>query len=233
MATLPKLSPRLQAVIGILENYASRYQGVWDCCCDHGYLGRHILSRALCDKVYFVDQLPHITAPLEVALKCSDDSRYSVITVDAGRLEIPQQGRQLLLILGVGGRAIVEILQQLRRRNPKQNLDFILCATNCVYDLRMYLRSPGWRLISEQIVTDRGREYELIQVSVSIEHIDNNITATGQMWDIDNSQHRRYQKRLLEHYHRQSRSDDGQRLQSIIKAYQRCFDSVNTSLAKG
>ncbi len=232
MAMLAKLSPRLQAVVDVLENHATRYQGVWDCCCDHGYLGGHIMSRELCDKVYFVDQLPHITASLEAALKRFGDSRYSVITADAGRLDIPEQGRHLLLILGVGGRAIVAILQQLQRCNPKQNFDFILCATNCVYDLRVYLRSLGWGLIREQIVTDRGREYELIQVSASIDHIGNNITTTGQMWDIDNSQHRRYQKRLLEHYYRQSRSDDGARLHAIIEAYQRCFASVNNSLVK-
>ncbi|PCJ46673.1 MAG: hypothetical protein COA99_02375, partial [Moraxellaceae bacterium] len=55
---------------------------------DHGYLGMGIVPAALCEKLIFVDQVPHIAQQLERQLLeqplLYPAHRYEVLTSDAG-----------------------------------------------------------------------------------------------------------------------------------------------------
>ncbi|WP_198595364.1 SAM-dependent methyltransferase, partial [Vibrio lentus] len=47
-----KLSNRLQTLHSLVSN---DYQHIWDCCCDHGFLGVQLLSDNKAPLIHFVD----------------------------------------------------------------------------------------------------------------------------------------------------------------------------------
>lgn len=191
----------------------------------------HILEQQRCGHLYFVDQLAHITTPLAQDLASRGYQHYSVLTADCGQLDLSADGRHLVIIAGVGGRALIEMLQSLQQRyaanatSTTSPLRFIVCATNYIYDLREYLVGNAYQLIGEEIVSDRGREYEVIEVELSQTPVTQSVSLIGAMWQSDNPQHQQYQQRLLGHYHRQAIQRDSPRLQRIITAYEHCFNA--------
>lgn len=42
----------------------SEYSHVWDCCCDHGFLGINLLARKAAPYIHFVDIVPELINPL-------------------------------------------------------------------------------------------------------------------------------------------------------------------------
>lgn len=227
MHTLPKLSPRLHAIFSLIQQVGP-VDYVWDGCCDHGYLGMHILDSKLSGHLFFVDQLEHIIAPLAAKLSHLGLQGYSLLTMDCGQLSLMQPGSRLVVIAGVGGRALVDMLRSLKQRHQGQRLQFIVCAANCVYELREYLAAECYSLLSEQIVSDRGRQYEVIHLGLNgcgheKESGEERVTAVGKMWQQGNKDHLAYQQRLLAHYQRQVLNSDSLWLQGIIAAYERCL----------
>ncbi|PUZ92809.1 SAM-dependent methyltransferase, partial [Vibrio vulnificus] len=60
-----KLSKRIQA---IAEMVNQEYDHIWDCCCDHGYLGFELLRRSPNTTVHFVDIVPTLTDKIDHTL---------------------------------------------------------------------------------------------------------------------------------------------------------------------
>ncbi|CAH0990065.1 hypothetical protein SIN8267_00148 [Sinobacterium norvegicum] len=221
----PKLTPRLAEIHRqLVDNQAQQqYHSVWDCCCDHGYLGFNLVASALFQRCYFVDQIPHITEELLTVLQRHGGDSYRVITADVGELHFDGSIKHCVIIAGVGGRAIIEMLQGIQKNNAAAELDFILCATNYVYDLRRYLGQQRMSLVEEVIVEDRGRQYECLYLRGTPVAGASIISPVGAMWQADNAMHRRYQAKLLKHYRQQQRSQDSESLRQTIVYYQHCF----------
>ncbi len=59
---LMKLSNRLQTLHSLVSN---DYQHIWDCCCDHGFLGVQLLSDNKAPQIHFVDIVPSLMNELE------------------------------------------------------------------------------------------------------------------------------------------------------------------------
>lgn len=61
-ACILKLNKRLKQ---IEQMVTSDYTHIWDCCCDHGFLGAALLSRQAAMNIHFVDIVPELMDKLE------------------------------------------------------------------------------------------------------------------------------------------------------------------------
>jgi tRNA (adenine22-N1)-methyltransferase len=236
----PKLTPRLAKIAQLLLAHQpqQRYHSVWDCCCDHGYLGFHLLASGLFQQSYFVDQIRHITDQVSQVLQRHGGDRYQVLTMDVADLLLDRDVKHCVIIAGVGGRAIIEMLAAMRSNNADLELDFILCATNYVYEMRDYLAQQSVQIIEQHIVEDRGRQYECLylrslgggahQYSAAEGGANDRSRSSriGDMWRLDDPVHQRYQAKLLKHYRQQLRSQDSAYLRQVVLDYQHCFDDA-------
>jgi tRNA (adenine22-N1)-methyltransferase len=219
------IGKRLEALFDLitLAHKKQPYDAIWDCCCDHGYLGLKILNQKLCSTLYFVDQVPHIMQQLTADLSHYPSDRYQTITADAGTLSLPINQRHLIILAGVGGERIIEIINNLNTHNEIQQIDYLLCPTTAQFDLREYLVTTDFKLVYEAIVSEKGHDYEilLIRHSLTAQNSDN-ITLIGQMWEANNPYHLRYRQKLIKHYQKQMQGErnKAQRAKKILDHYQ-------------
>jgi tRNA (adenine22-N1)-methyltransferase len=213
------------------------YHTIWDCCCDHGYLGIQILKHQLCEQLVFVDQVPHIIEQLQGQLEREPEvyspERYQAVSGDAGALVFDPAVTHLVILAGIGGEHIVDIMRDIAdntNNNAKAaRIDYLLCPTTTQFDLRQYLHAECYGLLQESIVSEKGRDYEVIHVRQPLSGLDTGsekpeqVSLTGRMWQPDHEHHQRYHKKLLQHYQRQMRGPKRERAESIVNHYQQCL----------
>ena len=189
------LSPRLNAILNLVTQIQMQnpYPRIWDCCCDHGYLGIKILSESLCDKLIFVDQLTHIMVDLSNRLAPFDTGHHELITVDAGKLQFDINMSHLVILAGVGGERIVEIISEMESNHPDVQLDYILCPSTRQAALRQYLAEQMFGLVHETIVCEKKRCYEVMYVKgkASANELAR-VSLKSDLWDMNNLDHKRY-----------------------------------------
>jgi tRNA (adenine22-N1)-methyltransferase len=201
-----KLSKRLSA---INECLTDPYDIIWDCCCDHGYLGISLLQRDAAKQVVFVDIVPKLMDKLSNKLTelnklqnlGNKKACYQVLCQDVGNIELHESANQVVIIAGIGGELLLSLLKKIVAGNSRRQLAtcrFILCPVHHTYALRVGIKRLGFGLLSEQIIVENKRYYEIINVSFNaLKHI----TGTGStMWDFTKVEHRQYQQQLLSHY---------------------------------
>lgn len=218
------LGARLQAILRVIKR-ERRYQNVWDCCCDHGYLGMRIIHEDLCDVLHFVDQVPHIMDHLSDQL--ADQSvkfpldKYTITTGDASELDFNFQQNHLVVLAGVSGQTVIDIMQGLQEKYPAgEPIDFLLCPTNGLYDVREYLATRSLSLRDEMIVTEKRRHYEVVYLrAASNEQSIESVSLTGKMWDTNNSEHTHYLEKLITHYQKTLKGDGGDKSRQILLRY--------------
>ncbi|WP_372762203.1 tRNA (adenine(22)-N(1))-methyltransferase TrmK [Pseudoalteromonas sp.] len=216
-----KLSKRLSAINNLITQ---PYDVIWDTCCDHGYLGMALLQRQAAKQVNFVDIVPALIDNLASRLAhlphATTTSAWQVICQHVGDIKLTASTRQLIVIAGVGGDLMLSLVQQIVANNlphKEQPLEFILCPVHHAYKLRSGLSQLGLGLLSEQIVTENQRFYEVLHVSFAA---DTAIHVCGSvMWDFSQTSHQQYVQRLLAHYTRM-RQQDQPYLQKVITDYQ-------------
>jgi len=199
MNPLPRLSPRLNAIYELIEELQqqSPYSCVWDCCCDHGYLGIKILANELCEKTVFVDQLTHLIEQLSIRLGTFDESRHELITADAGELNFNDKLRHLVLLAGVGGETSVEIVKAIEDRHPAVQIDYIFCPSTSQKALREYLTNNNFQQAFEDLVLDNKRYYEILYVKgKAIDNKQARVSLSCTLWNKDNSEHQHYLKKI-------------------------------------
>ncbi|MFC3152310.1 tRNA (adenine(22)-N(1))-methyltransferase [Litoribrevibacter euphylliae] len=231
-----KLSPRLQTIIDLVEQ---DYQHIWDTCCDHGLLGQALLADTSKESqssketdnrpvIHFVDVVPELMTQLETRLsdEANEFKKYWQIHCQSAAqlnlLEFPKECRHLIIIAGVGGDLMIEIIQGLLNsiRETKHseclgNITFLLCPVYHHYRVRTFLAEQGLGLETETLVEDKGRIYEIFRVSFSATHP---LSSTGdQMWDFSEPTHRRYLEQTIKHYRQVVRRHP--EAQQIIEAY--------------
>lgn len=214
-----KLSHRLEQINQMVTD---QYDHIWDCCCDHGFLGAALLQRGAADKVHFVDVVPSLTEALEVQLarflpdflKGHD---WQVHCIDVSTLRLPESsGRQLIIIAGVGGDLTLEMVQAITRTHPDRALEFMLCPVRQHYLLRQGMIALGYGLVDESLLRENKRFYEIIHVSSGS---DRAISPIGdRMWDLSRVLDREYLNRTIAHYERMDRNA-GQEAEQILTHY--------------
>lgn len=175
-----KLSKRLAAIDSLIGDHQNL---IWDCCCDHGYLGMALLKRNAAEKVIFVDIIADIMTALRAQLvhnsQLKSNSEWQVLCQDVGAIKLTQTKDQVVVIAGVGGELMLRLMQQIIANNTAQQIKsvrFILCPVHHTYLLRTGLKKLSLGLLSEQIICDKQRFYELIEVSFNSEKL---ISNTG------------------------------------------------------
>lgn len=156
-----KLSPRLKELSKMLP---ANIQEVWDICCDHGYLGRYLLTLTR-GKVNFLDQVPSIIDELDQYLR-SEFSPDHFRTIMADGRSYPYKLSQTLncfCIAGVGFYTVRDIVQQIEdclgSHIQKQYL--LLGSQKNNFKLRQWLRERGWKMNRERMVLENGHFREL------------------------------------------------------------------------
>lgn len=225
-----KLSKRLQQLDKMI---ATPYQHIWDCCCDHGMLGMTLLARQAAPHIHFVDIVTELMHTLEDKLQyffSNSASSWTTHCLDVQQLPLeqyqskqPTQDKHLVIIAGVGGDLITQLIEGIYRNNPTMDIDFLLCPVHHQFMLRKKLIELNFSLKDEVLMAENKRFYELLLVS-SNSNDGNNISPIGnKIWQADSTEQtmviKHYLRKTINHYQRIQLSHNAN-VQDIIDAYQ-------------
>jgi len=194
-----RLGPRLNAILELVTRLQRQtpYPCIWDCCCDHGYLGIKILAENLCEKLIFVDQLPHIIEQLSNKLAPFCTGKHELITADAGELSFDSQQRHLVILAGVGGDNMVQIISTIEHNHPDVQIDYIFCPSSSHNALRDYLSAENFGLMFECLACENRRYYEILLVQgKAVASELPRVPLSCDMWEADNPDHQRYLNKI-------------------------------------
>lgn len=219
-----KLSKRLQQ---IEELILPHYEHVWDCCCDHGFLGASLLKKHAQLNVHFVDIVPDLMTQLHDRLMHffgDDTHRWHTHCLDVAKLPLDRfSGRHLVIIAGVGGDLMMEFIEALETRYKDMPFDYLLCPVHHQYALRQALIQKGFSLHEERLVEENHRFYEMLLVSNQREHGEEIHPIGKHIWQAQSPEQRASIKRYLEktrqHYSRIAQGQNQQGMDTLA-AYQ-------------
>ena len=211
------LSKRLSAIIDVVD---SGYDEIWDCCCDHGLLGIELLQQDKAPLIHFVDIVPELMQTLSDKLERfatrEQRGRWQVHCQDVAMISPDPKKRHLVIIAGVGGELLVQFLAKIVSQQPNTHIDFIVCPVHHSYQVRSYLQTLPLGLVSEQLVCENKRFYEVIAMSASSSQ---QITRVGHsMWQLSSKEHQTYLKQLCAHYQRML-NQDADYYQPVLEQY--------------
>lgn len=201
-----KIGQRLTQINNMITDSQDQ---VWDCCCDHGFLGMTLLKRRMTKCVHFIDVVDSLTQTLEDKLKThfADDwakHRCKVQCTDVKQLQFSSKHHHLVIIAGVGGDKIVDFLSAIAANNSLQNIEFIICPIHHNYKVRQCLQTLGLKLVCEELVKENQRFYEIVHTSTQAQC---KVSLIGdQMWNFDNLDHLDYLKKNVCHFQKKAKT---------------------------
>ncbi len=207
------------------------YDRIWDCCCDHGLLGAALLARQVAPCIHFVDIVPGVMQQLEEKLtrfypQQSQRTHWQAHCIDVAALPLDKfGGKHLVILAGVGGDLMTELVTAIYHNHPTEDIDFLLCPVHHQFTLRKQLIKLDFTLKHETLVVENHRYYEILLVSTRKDASDthSSISPVGSLiWHSDSAEQSKiaaaYLKQTLEHYHRAQLSRTAE-VQHIIEAY--------------
>ncbi|MBA6293284.1 tRNA (adenine(22)-N(1))-methyltransferase TrmK [Colwellia sp. MB3u-70] len=202
-----KLSKRLQH---IEQMVTADYTHIWDCCCDHGFLGASLLSRQAAQNIHFVDIVPELITVIESKLQeffQHSISAWKTHCLDVAKLPLQEYpGKHLVIIAGIGANLMSQFINDIHQKYPDMNIDFLLCPVNQQFALREKLIALKFSLKNEVLVKDNCRYYEVILVS-STSDTQKEISPVGHnIWQSATAEQasvvKQYLDKTLKHYRR-------------------------------
>lgn len=227
-----KLSKRLTQIEALIGH---EYTHIWDTCCDHGFLGTHLIAQQRAAHVHLVDIVPELISPLDDKLKAlfsnAHNSKWQTHCIDVSELPLQHyEGKHLVIIAGIGGDLMIQCLKKLLSNHPTADIDFILCPIRQLYSLRQQLIAFDMRLKQEVLLKENNQYYEILYVSrqktsTTKESLLSDITPAGrEIWQAENEEQTKvieeYREITLQHYKRMLRGANNPVLNEIIQAYQ-------------
>jgi len=185
------------------------YNDIWDLCCDHGRLGLHLHQRNDGGCIYLVDRIPSIIEALKSKYTILCDGKLFFCLQDAGAIQLTSASRQLIVIAGLGGENIVEILNGIGTRlhheqpspiNQSRIVDLILSPNSHTFALRRFLARSPFELIKEAFVEDKGHYHEHIFLRLTHNTPTRHSDVGEEIWQPFTATKRRYIERLIAHY---------------------------------
>ena len=226
-----KLSKRLQK---IEQMVTADYTHIWDCCCDHGFLGASLLSRQAAQNIHFVDIVPELIANVENKLQQfyhNSPSNWQTHCIDVAKLPLNQyQGSHLVIIAGIGSDLMIQFIDSIYHQHPKANIKFLLCPVNQQFALRKKLIDLNFSLKQEALVEENRRYYEVLLLSSKSDK-NSPVSAIGErIWQAGSAKQTRvikqYLERTLNHYQR-IQQGGSENVEDIISAYSRITEAVS------
>jgi tRNA (adenine22-N1)-methyltransferase len=202
------------------------YDHVWDCCCDHGYLGAHLLSLSTQSTIHFVDIVPSLMFELEQKLHkhmAQYANQWQVHCLDIATLPLQQYpGRHLIIIAGIGGELMQQLLLPILNQSDLSATDLLLCPVNNAFQVRTTCCDHGLSLIDERLIVENGRYYELLKVHQQPDGKPLSLVG-DKIWQVENTQQEQvaqhYLNKTLRHYTNLIKSDPNTG-NAMISAYQ-------------
>lgn len=180
----------------------SRYEAIWDLCCDHGKLGIELLKKGDTNFLHFVDKTESIIKKLQDRLMSDsllDEKSYHTYAMDASLIKINSNQNELVVLAGVGGDVAISILENIFKNNELSRCNFLICAHYQIAELREFLKSHQFNLLKEEIIIERERGYEALLVTRKNTGVA--ISRVGHLqWDLNSVEHKSYLERLIKHY---------------------------------
>jgi tRNA (adenine22-N1)-methyltransferase len=219
------------------------FDQIWDCCCDHGYLGMALLTHfseqtSQRPLINFVDQVAHITKQLQGKLSQDSYQNYQVLTLDAGHLELVKNQGHCIVLAGVTCTGTLKLLETLFSKHPQQSLDFILCPTRGQYELRQYLIKQGLYLIQETCIEENGRHYEVLHVRHQAEQSQGaypypyqQVSSIGEFWQTANLEHLAYLENRISHYRQEAQDTSRSDAVKALQLYSAMFRKIKSVAA--
>jgi len=229
-AQLAPLSARLSTIDKLI---GQDYHHIWDCCCDHGYLGRHLLMRNAAPDIHLVDIVPDIMSKLTevMAKQPVGKSQYHLYCQDVASLPLdnyPVTDKHIIIIAGVGGDLTLQFVKQLVSDNPNKTLEFILCPLRQQFHLRQQLATCGLKLIDEQLVKDDKLFYEVIHLTTGKgEPI---VGIGSKLWQQPNQWHLPHLEIMLAHFKRMANNPLND-VSAAITDYQHLLTKLTNQMA--
>jgi tRNA (adenine22-N1)-methyltransferase len=225
------LSKRLNAIDEMIKQ---PYINIWDCCCDHGLLGKHLLMQRSANVIHFVDIVPNLIEKLTTELEQHFTQNtfirswqthcINVADLPLIKLGNNSQKKQLIIIAGVGGDRLIELFESIIKKYLHSDLlaqlEFILCPVHHNYKVRETLIANNMALIDERLIKDNQRFYEILHVGKPTnKDAKSKISNIGSiMWDLSQDEHQQYLDKTITHYKRLSLNPKSN-VKHIIKAY--------------
>ncbi len=231
-----KLGKRLQALFNTISDAASlqAYDEIWDCCCDHGFLGIELLNKGICNRVHFVDQVADITDKLQKKLLGLPPETYSITTGSAADIQLDTSHRQLVILAGISGKTAINIMKEIHGNlstyqhgdNKPLDISYLVSPNYYLYDVREYLIQQGLHLVSESLVFENNQANEIILVSTQQATVKDStiqlpLSSTGNMWIKNDDQHRNYLNSLIKHYQKKVEHTKNIETQNRLDAYKK------------
>lgn len=217
-----KLSKRLKAIDNLIT---AEYTHIWDCCCDHGFLGAALLSRNAAKTIHFVDIVPELMLTLEQKLeKFYPTHSWKTHCIDVEALPLRQyQGKQLVIIAGVGGDLMIQFINAICQQHQDLEIEFLLCPVHHQFSLRQTLIDCQFGLINEVLVEENKRFYEIIHVTTN-KNSGTQVSDVGEkIWMPESDKQaqiaKQYLTKTLSHYQR-IQLGNATDVQHIVDAYQ-------------
>jgi len=215
-----KISQRLSQIDTMINNH---YDHIWDCCCDHGLLGARLLQRGAAGTIHFVDVVDELMLDLEKKLtrffppyQLTDDtpsldeaqtSHWQVHCIDVAHLPISDfddSESHLIIIAGVGGELLIELIGSIMTLYPNKHVEFILCPVHHNYKLRQHLSQMKLGLLDECLVRENQRFYEIMHLSTDSEQPIVNVGSI--MWNLSQDADKQYLHKTILHYQRMKKN---------------------------
>src|SRR5690606_1327721 len=136
------------------------------------------------------------------------------------------RGRQLIILAGVGGGTIVEILRRLLRAEvsgPLDPVEFMLSPSRNAFELRTFLREHNFELLQEEFVTEKGWHHEHLHLRLHAE--DGDFEKPDQvgihLWQPLTNDKTEYIKTRIDHYRRRTERGSQTNFEIAVNAYQK------------
>lgn len=202
------------------------YDHCWDCCCDHGYLGAHLLSQPAQRTIHFVDIVPSLMLELERKLLthlAQYGHQWQIHCLDVATLPLQHYpGRHLIIIAGIGGELMRTLLLPILSRSDLSSTEFLLCPVNNAYHVRKTCYEHGLSLVDERLIAENGRYYEVLKVSQQSDGKPLSLVGDT-IWQVESVQQehvaQHYLAKTLRHYKNLIKSDPNVG-NAMLSAYQ-------------
>ena len=153
-----KLSKRLQTI----ADFVKKNSVVADIGTDHAHIPIYLIKNNIIDKAYACDINK---GPLEKAKENIENfgvSENIVLRLSNGLDKMSSQAVDTIIIAGMGGELIIDILNRGKAFFDKKNT-FILSPHTKTDEVRDYLIRKGFKILKEDMCIDEGKFYTVME----------------------------------------------------------------------
>jgi len=156
---MPKLSKRLS----LIASFVPQNSRVCDIGTDHGYLAIELIKSGKAKYVIAADIAEKPLKNAEKNISLSGVKNISLRLCD-GLSGISPDETDTVIIAGMGGEVIADILNKGQKVAKRDGISIILQPTTSPEALRRFLYGNGYKIVTEKALTENGKLYSVMLV---------------------------------------------------------------------